>query len=90
VCPASLELNCIFRRGNSFEPDSAFLAFQHSSKDGTQPGRGDIFVRWGGSGPAVILIHGYAENSDSWAPPAADLMKDHTVKMYPVDNLEHP
>ena len=27
----------------------------------------------------VVLIHGYAENSDSWAPLAADLMKDHTV-----------
>jgi pimeloyl-ACP methyl ester carboxylesterase len=26
-----------------------------------------------------VLIHGYAENSDSWAPLAADLMKDHTV-----------
>ena len=36
----------------------------------------DIFVRWGGSGPVVLLIHGYAENSDSWAPLAADLMKD--------------
>ena len=39
----------------------------------------DIFVRWGGSGPVVVLIHGYAENSDAWAPLAADLMKDHTV-----------
>jgi pimeloyl-ACP methyl ester carboxylesterase/quercetin dioxygenase-like cupin family protein len=39
----------------------------------------DIFVRWGGTGPVVVLIHGYAENSDSWAPLAADLMKDHTV-----------
>jgi pimeloyl-ACP methyl ester carboxylesterase len=39
----------------------------------------DIFVRWGGNGTVVVLIHGYAENSDSWAPLAADLMKDHTV-----------
>jgi pimeloyl-ACP methyl ester carboxylesterase len=36
-------------------------------------------VRWGGTGAVVVLIHGYAENSDSWAPLAADLMKDHTV-----------
>src|SRR5437868_11579970 len=43
------------------------------------PEGADIFVRWGGTGPVVILIHGYAENSDSWAPLAADLMKDHTV-----------
>jgi pimeloyl-ACP methyl ester carboxylesterase len=39
----------------------------------------DIFVRSGGRGPVVLLIHGYAENSDSWAPLAQDLMKDHTV-----------
>src|SRR5882672_8723750 len=43
------------------------------------PEAADIFVRWGGKGPVVVLIHGYAENSDSWAPLAADLMKDHTV-----------
>src|SRR5260370_14257626 len=43
------------------------------------PEGADIFLRWGGSGPVVVLIHGYAENSDSWAPLAADLMKDHTV-----------
>jgi len=43
------------------------------------PEGADIFVRWGGIGPVVVLIHGYAENSDSWAPLAADLMKDHTV-----------
>jgi pimeloyl-ACP methyl ester carboxylesterase len=43
------------------------------------PEGADIFVRWGGIGPAALLIHGYAENSDSWAPLAADLMTDHTV-----------
>jgi len=43
------------------------------------PEAADIFVRWGGKGPVVVLIHGYAENSDSWAPLAAELMKDHTV-----------
>jgi len=44
------------------------------------PEGADIFVRSGGSGSTVVvLIHGYAENSDSWAPLAADLMKDHTV-----------
>jgi pimeloyl-ACP methyl ester carboxylesterase len=43
------------------------------------PEGADIFVRSGGNGPVVLLIHGYAENSDSWAPLAKDLMKDHTV-----------
>src|ERR1700684_96945 len=43
------------------------------------PADADIFVRYGGHGPVVVLLHGYAENSDSWAPLAEDLMKDHTV-----------
>src|SRR5689334_23728900 len=43
------------------------------------PEGADIFVRSGGSGPVAVFLHGYAENSDSWAPLAADLMKDHTV-----------
>jgi pimeloyl-ACP methyl ester carboxylesterase/quercetin dioxygenase-like cupin family protein len=43
------------------------------------PANAEIFVRFGGTGPVVLLLHGYAENSDSWAPLAADLMKDHTV-----------
>jgi pimeloyl-ACP methyl ester carboxylesterase len=53
---------------------SSFQAKTIRSSEGA-----DIFVRWGGKGPVVLLIHGYAENSDSWAPLAADLMKDHTV-----------
>lgn len=43
------------------------------------PEGADIYARWGGTGTVVLLLHGYAENSDSWAPLAADLMKDHTV-----------
>src|SRR4029078_9461680 len=38
-----------------------------------------IHVRSGGSGPAVVLLHGYGENGDMWAPLAADLARDHTV-----------
>src|SRR5437016_3406033 len=38
-----------------------------------------IFVRSGGSGPAVVLLHGYGETGDMWAPLAADLARDHTV-----------
>src|SRR6266852_1867145 len=53
---------------------SSFQAKTISSPEGA-----DIFVRWSGKGPVVVLIHGYAENSDSWAPLAADLVKDHTV-----------
>lgn len=38
-----------------------------------------IHVRVGGRGPAVVLLHGYAETGDMWAPMAADLMRDHMV-----------
>ncbi len=43
------------------------------------PQGANIFVRSGGSGPVVVLLHGYAETSDSWAPLAAELVKTHTV-----------
>jgi pimeloyl-ACP methyl ester carboxylesterase len=43
------------------------------------PEGADIFVRWGGSGPVVVLLHGYAETSDSWAPLAVELLKEYTV-----------
>ena len=38
-----------------------------------------LHVRIGGSGPAVLLLHGYGETGDMWAPLAADLVRDHTV-----------
>src|SRR6267143_1519416 len=38
-----------------------------------------IHVRIGGQGPAVVLLHGYGETGDMWAPLAAVLMRDHTV-----------
>src|SRR5436853_2154371 len=62
---------------SSQTPPSLPYSFQQRTI--RSPEWADIFVRWGGSGPVVVLIHGYAENSDSWAPLAADLMKDHTL-----------
>src|SRR5260370_23905894 len=38
-----------------------------------------LHVRVGGHGPAVVLLHGYGETGDMWAPPAAELARDHTV-----------
>ncbi|HSY83143.1 MAG TPA: alpha/beta hydrolase [Gemmatimonadaceae bacterium] len=38
-----------------------------------------IHVRIGGKGPAVLLLHGFGDTGDMWAPLAADLMHDHTV-----------
>ena len=52
---------------------SAFRT-EEISTNGTQ-----IFVRIGGKGPAVVLLHGYGETGDMWAPLAAALVHDHTV-----------
>jgi pimeloyl-ACP methyl ester carboxylesterase len=38
-----------------------------------------IHVRIGGAGPAVVLLHGYGETGDMWAPLAAALEKTNTV-----------
>jgi pimeloyl-ACP methyl ester carboxylesterase len=38
-----------------------------------------IHVRIVGAGPAVVMLHGYADTGDMWAPLAADLARDHTV-----------
>jgi pimeloyl-ACP methyl ester carboxylesterase len=38
-----------------------------------------IHLRSGGRGPAVVLLHGYGETGDMWAPLAAELAQDHLV-----------
>lgn len=38
-----------------------------------------IHVRVGGKGPAVVMLHGFGDTGDMWAPLAADLAKDHTI-----------
>jgi len=42
-------------------------------------GHANIFYRIGGSGSPVLLVHGYAETGDMWAPLAETLAKTHTV-----------
>jgi len=69
-------------------PPSLPSSFQ--AKTIHSPEAADIFVRWGGNGRPVMLIHGYAENSDSWAPLAADLMKDHTVLVPDLRGIGRP
>ena len=38
-----------------------------------------IHVRSGGTGPAVVLLHGYGETGDMWAPLASELARERTV-----------
>jgi pimeloyl-ACP methyl ester carboxylesterase len=47
---------------------------QEISSNGTT-----LHVRVGGSGPAVVLLHGFGETGDMWAPLARVLAADHTV-----------
>jgi pimeloyl-ACP methyl ester carboxylesterase/quercetin dioxygenase-like cupin family protein len=63
---------------------SSFQSRTITTSDGT-----NIYVRFGGTGPVVVLLHGYAENSDSWAPLADDLMKDHTVVVPDLRGIGH-
>lgn len=56
------------------EPFPAGFHTQMVQSNGTS-----LFVRVGGKGPAVVLLHGFADTGDMWAPLAAVLVKDHTV-----------
>ena len=50
-----------------------FRGEQVPVSDGTQ------YVRVGGTGPAIVLLHGFGESGDMWQPLADVLKKDHTV-----------
>jgi len=56
------------------EPFPASFRAQQISANGTT-----IHVRIGGSGPAVMMLHGFGETGDMWAPRAAELARDHFV-----------
>ncbi len=52
-----------------------------------------LFVRVGGKGPAVVLLHGFGDTGDMWAPLAEDLARDHTVVVPDLRGMglsEHP
>ncbi|HLG80428.1 MAG TPA: alpha/beta hydrolase [Bradyrhizobium sp.] len=57
-----------------FEPFPSGIQTRTIPANGTR-----IYVRVGGKGPAVILIHGFGDTGDMWAKLAADLVRDHTV-----------
>jgi pimeloyl-ACP methyl ester carboxylesterase len=38
-----------------------------------------IHVRYGGQGPAILMLHGFGDTGDMWAPLAAVMAKDHRV-----------
>ena len=56
------------------EPFPASFRTQTVQTNGTS-----LYVRVGGQGPAVVLLHGFGDTGDMWAPLAAVLVKNHTV-----------
>ena len=38
-----------------------------------------IYVRVGGQGPAVVMLHGFGDTGDMWAPLAAVMAEHHTI-----------
>jgi pimeloyl-ACP methyl ester carboxylesterase len=58
----------------AIQPYPANFGTENVITNGTQ-----IYVRVGGAGPAVVLLHGYGETGDMWAPLAAQLARDHLV-----------
>ena len=59
------------------------------SRSVASPEGAGIFVRFGGAGPVVVLLHGYAETSDSWGPLAAELVKSYTVVVPDLRGMGH-
>jgi pimeloyl-ACP methyl ester carboxylesterase len=60
--------------GFAIEPFPAGFHTQDIRTNGTT-----LYVRVGGHGPAVIMLHGSGDTGDMWAPAAAALVKHHTV-----------
>src|ERR1700686_319824 len=56
------------------KPFAASFHTQMVATNGTS-----LYVRVGGSGPAVVLLHGFGDSGDMWAPLAAILVRHHTV-----------
>src|SRR5579862_6832687 len=72
-CTAFLAL-LIVAPAFALEPFPSSFQTQEISANGTM-----LHVRIGGAGPAVIMLHGFGDTGDMWAPAAAVLAKDHLV-----------
>ena len=56
------------------QPYPASFKTQTVATNGTR-----LFVRVGGHGPAVVMLHGYGESGDMWQPLAVAMARTHTV-----------
>jgi pimeloyl-ACP methyl ester carboxylesterase len=57
-----------------FEPFPLGFHTQQIATNGTT-----LYLRVGGHGAAVVVLHGFGDTGDMWAPLAVVLVKDHTV-----------
>jgi pimeloyl-ACP methyl ester carboxylesterase len=62
------------RQAVAIEPFPSDFHNQNVKTNGTT-----LYVRVGGHGPAVIMLHGFGDTGDMWAPAAAVLAQSHTV-----------
>src|SRR6202035_3336713 len=58
----------------TIQPYPGSFSIQEIRANGTT-----LHVRVGGTGPAVVLLHGYGDSGDMWTPLAASLAAEHTV-----------
>ena len=58
----------------ALEPFPSTFHTQEIQTNGTT-----LHVRVGGNGPAVVMLHGFGDTGDMWAPAAAALVQNHTV-----------
>jgi pimeloyl-ACP methyl ester carboxylesterase len=74
VLAAALTLASMATASARVEPfPPAFRIERIKSGDAT------LYVRVGGTGPAVVMLHGFGDTGDMWAPVAKALYKHHTV-----------
>ena len=66
--------SCSLPAAAEVKPFPASFRTQEIAVDGAT-----LHVRIGGSGPAVVLLHGFGDTGDMWQPLAAQLVKDYTV-----------
>jgi pimeloyl-ACP methyl ester carboxylesterase len=74
--------------GFAIEPFPSSFHTQEIKTNGTT-----LHVRIGGHGPGVIMLHGFGDTGDMWAPAAAALVSEHMVVVPDLRGMglsEHP
>ena len=72
--PGALAVLLFAVPASAVEPFPSVFKTQTIKTNGTE-----LYVRVGGQGPAVVLLHGFGDTGDMWAPIAAKLVATHTV-----------